>query len=61
MRHYRSTTQSLYQARPRAAAAVAAEAAAADEQQSMMRGLVHGIILSLAMWVAAGYAAIILR
>ncbi len=35
--------------------------AAANDQQRMMRGLVHGLILSLAIWLAAGYLTFILR
>ena len=35
--------------------------AAADDRHLLMRGLAHGIILSLGMWVAAGYLVFILR
>jgi hypothetical protein len=34
---------------------------ASDDQNGMMRGLVHGLILSLAIWVVAGYLTFILR
>ena len=31
------------------------------DQDRMMRGLVHGVILSLAVWLTAGYVTLILR
>jgi hypothetical protein len=34
---------------------------AASRQHGMMRGLIHGVILSLIVWLAAGYLALILR
>jgi hypothetical protein len=39
---------------PRAAVRVA-------DKPNMVRGLVNGIVLSLAVWLAAGYVAFILR
>jgi hypothetical protein len=42
---------------PRRARAVAA----AEEQQRMMRGLVNGLILSLGVWLVAGYLTFILH
>jgi hypothetical protein len=53
MRQNHSTTQSAPQVRARASTAV--------DQDRMMRGVAHGIILSLAVWVAAGYLTFILR
>ena len=49
-----STTQSSHQAHVRIAAAE-------DEQQALMRGLVHGVILSMVVWTAALYLTLILR
>ena len=34
---------------------------ALSRQRGIMRGVVHGILLSLAIWVAAGYLTFILR
>jgi hypothetical protein len=34
---------------------------AVGQHHRMMRGLVHGIVLSLAIWLAAGYLTFILR
>jgi len=34
---------------------------AMDDQQALVRGLVHGVILSAALWAAAVYLATILR
>jgi hypothetical protein len=34
---------------------------AIDHQDRMMRGLVHGAILALPVWVTAGYLTFILR
>ena len=31
------------------------------DQERMMRGLVHGVILSLVVWVTAGYVTFVLR
>jgi len=31
------------------------------DQDRMMRGLAHSVILSLAVWVTAGYVTLILR
>lgn len=31
------------------------------DQDRMMRGLMHGVILSLAVWLTAGYVTFILR
>ncbi|WP_428532853.1 hypothetical protein [Rhodopila sp.] len=31
------------------------------DQERMMRGLIHGVILSLAVWVTAGYVTFVLR
>jgi hypothetical protein len=36
-------------------------AAADDEQHALMRGVVHGVILSLAVWTAVLYLALGLR
>jgi hypothetical protein len=47
---------------PSATAQVRALADTATEQQDRMgRGLVHGAILALAVWVGAAYLAFILR
>jgi hypothetical protein len=35
--------------------------AEADEQHAPMRGLVHGVILSMAVWTAALYITLVLR
>lgn len=35
--------------------------AATDEQQALMRGVVHGVILSSGIWAAAIYLASILH
>jgi hypothetical protein len=32
-----------------------------NDQQAMIRGLVHGVLLSLAVWVIAGYVTFALR
>lgn len=46
----------------RSAAPTGAQARLATcDQDRMMRGLVHGVILSLAVWVTAGYVTLILR
>jgi hypothetical protein len=42
-------------------AAVCAVAEQTETRDRMRRGLVHGIILSLAVWAAAGYLTFILR
>jgi hypothetical protein len=34
---------------------------AADDGHALMRGLVHGLILSMAMWTAALYVVLALR
>lgn len=54
MRHIQSTTQSVLQTPPRAAICY-------DEQHALMRGLVHGLILSAALWTAALYLTLVLR
>ena len=54
MRQIQSSTQSLVQLNP-------GEDTAADEQHRMVRGLVHGVILSLVLWVAIGYGIFILH
>ena len=35
-------------------------AAAEDEQSMLMRGLVHGVILSIVVWTAAWYTILVL-
>jgi hypothetical protein len=32
-----------------------------DEQHALMRGLVHGVILSMVVWTAALYLTLVLR
>jgi hypothetical protein len=32
-----------------------------DDNQPMVRGLVNGVLLSLAIWLVAGYLTVILR
>jgi hypothetical protein len=54
VRQISSTTQSSHQAHARIAAAE-------DEQHALMRGLVHGVILSMVVWTAALYLTLILR
>jgi len=56
VRQFQPTGQFAAQARPRMRARVAA-----NNQHGMMRGLIHGVILSLAVWLAAGYLTLILR
>lgn len=41
--------------------AITTAAVADSDQDRMMRGLVHGVILSLALWLTAGYLTLILR
>jgi hypothetical protein len=52
--HPTSTTTSLVGSHPRTAIQ-------ADAPSHMIRGLVNGMVLSLAVWLAAGYVAFILR
>jgi hypothetical protein len=54
VRQTSSTVQSIHPARSHAATE-------ADEQHALMRGLVHGVILSMLMWTAALYLAFVLR
>jgi hypothetical protein len=54
VRHPTFTTTSLVSSRLRAAVRT-------DEQPHMVRGLMNGILLSLAIWLAAAYVAFILR
>ena len=46
MQQYPSATQSTNPSHTRVIAAV-------DDQPALVRGLVHGLILSMAMWIAA--------
>jgi hypothetical protein len=54
VRHKQSRTQSILQAPARAAICY-------DDQQALMRGLVHGLILSAALWTAAFCLTFVLR
>jgi hypothetical protein len=54
VRQIPSSTQSTIQGRRR-------DGEAATGQPALMRGLVHGIILSMIVWVAAGYLTLVLR
>jgi hypothetical protein len=54
VQHTPSTTQSGLQARAR-------DDAATDGQPALMRGLIHGVILSMIVWMAAGYLTLVLR
>ena len=54
MQQFTSTTKTISHSRARVVAA-------ADDQQALMRGLVNGIILSMALWIAAGYLTFVLR
>ena len=54
MRQVSSTLQSTDEQRDRSVSV-------ADEQHALMRGVIHGVILSLAMWTAALYFVLALR
>ena len=54
MQHTDLTRQSMTTRRSRAVAAT-------TDHQRMMRGLVNGLLLSLVVWLTAGYLTIILR
>lgn len=54
VRRFPPMMQTPIQARPRTRMAL-------SRQRGIMRGVVHGILLSLAIWVAAGYLTFILR
>lgn len=54
VRHVPSTMESRARAR-------AGVAAVPREQHSLMRGLAHGVILSIFVWMAAGYLTFALR
>ena len=40
---------------------IARTGVAENEQHALMRGLVHGVILSLVVWTAAIYLTLVLR
>lgn len=52
MRQTSSTMHSSHHTRSQAAAAE-------DEQNMLMRGLVHGVILSIAVWTAGLYVLLV--
>ena len=54
MRQYRPGTQS-------GTRSVAQARIATRDHDRMMRGLVHGVILSLAVWLTAGYLTLMMR
>jgi hypothetical protein len=54
VRHIPSTTRTTVQASH-------GDAEAAVGQNALMRGLVHGIILSMIVWLTAGYLTLALR
>ena len=54
MRNFQSMSHSARQKRARAVAS-------SGDQHRMTRGLVNGLILSLAIWLAAGYLTVILH
>ena len=54
MRQNSSTVQSHDQVRGRYVTAT-------DDEHALMRGLVHGVILSMVMWTAALYLTLALR
>jgi hypothetical protein len=53
VRHISSNTQTPNQPRGRSAAVT-------DDQYALMRGLVHGVILSVFVWTAAVYLTLAL-
>jgi hypothetical protein len=54
VRQISSTIQSTHQARDHSAAVT-------DDQYALMRGVVHGVILSMILWTAALYLTLALR
>ncbi|MEA2741314.1 MAG: hypothetical protein QOH05_4621 [Acetobacteraceae bacterium] len=54
MRQSSPTARSATHSRPGTSTAI-------DHQDRMIRGLVHGVILSLAVWIAAGWLTFMLH